>query len=211
MWRSFLATSWSNGLVRLIRKYDPDFSTTDFDPQSSLDQILSSVGDRSNFNFYYIKFGDSDSLSFFRLFEDLSGLNSFRSLLESLPYDQCRLVILFTTSMLRFRFRSAPMASCPLCRKQWLWDHFFTCPRLSLVPSLPTTSSLLQFKSCVRNCNWPLFRQQLRFVLTEWQNVLPDAAISADIIENLWLACPFVYSACACLIVQSLCVWLLLM
>ncbi len=57
--------SWSSGLVRLILTFDPDFSTTDFCPSAALDHVLSSVGNRSMFNFYFIKHGDSISLSFF--------------------------------------------------------------------------------------------------------------------------------------------------
>jgi hypothetical protein len=180
-----LPKSWCSGLVRLIRSYDPTFSTTDFDPTTALDTVLSSIGRRSVFNFYYIKFGDSESLSFFRIFDNPDDLNSFRDLLESLPSDQCRLVILFTSSLLRFRFCASPTAICPLCRKTWLWEHFFTCPKLVLLPSLPSAITVAEFKSCVRGCDWTLFRHFLRFILTQWHNVIANPAISLEIIEGL--------------------------
>jgi hypothetical protein len=182
-----LPKSWHHGLVRLIRSYDPDFSTVDFDPACALDSILSSFGDRRLLNFYFIKNGDSESLSFFRLPPTLQCLDSFRSLLESLSFDHSRLVILFCSSLLRFRFCHRPLAACPLCRKAWLWEHFLSCPRLRLLPSAPSVATLPQFRVAVLNADWKLLLSYIRFILIEWSNVLPDVSFPFHVIDTLSL------------------------
>ncbi len=182
-----LPKSWSSGTFRLLRRYDPDFSTADGNLLHSLQTVLSSLGDRTVFNYFYIKHGDSESLSFFRLLGSPESLSSFRSLLKILPWDQSRLLILFCSSLLRFCFCPSPCATCPLCRKQWLWEHFFTCPRLLLVPSIPSSPTICLFKASVRSRNWSDVLCHIRFCLHEWVNVLPDALLSTDLIDELRL------------------------
>jgi hypothetical protein len=97
----------------------------DFYAPVCLDAALSGFQDRSLVNFFFIKHGDSDSLSVYRLFPSLVVLDSFRSLLESVPSPQSRLVIMFCSPLLRFRICSSIHDSCPLCKKAWLWDSFF--------------------------------------------------------------------------------------
>jgi hypothetical protein len=143
------------------------------------------LGDRTSFNFYYIKHGDSQTLSFYRLLADPDSLVSFRVLLEAVSGEHSRLLILFCFSLLWFRFCQSPLANCPLCHKQWLWEHFFVCPRLTLLPSIPSSSSLAFFKASVRSCDWVDVVQHVRFCLLQWLNAIPDSIVPKDVVDSL--------------------------
>ncbi len=99
-----------------MRRIDPDLSTVDFDATSVLNTVLTGFEDRTTINFFYIKGGSSDSLIFFRIFDNVDGLSLFRVLLASLSPDHDRLLILFTSSLLRFRFCCVIHDACPLCK-----------------------------------------------------------------------------------------------
>jgi hypothetical protein len=114
-------------------------------------------------------------------------LESFRLLLGSLSFDHCRLLLLFCSSLLRFRFCSSPCSTCPLCRKQWLWEHFFTCPKLVLIHTGAPAVYLSQFKACVNVADWGTSLSFIRFALLQWSAVLPDVIFPHDVIDSLQL------------------------
>jgi hypothetical protein len=59
---------WHNNFIRLMRRINPDLSTVSYDPVLAIDTVLSGFDDRPTLNFFYIKGGSSDSLSFFQTF-----------------------------------------------------------------------------------------------------------------------------------------------
>lgn len=71
--------SFFANVVRLIKRFEPRFSAAADDVSDAVDRIL--AGSRSpRFVFRFLKFGDSDSMSFFE-FESLDVLLSFRAFL----------------------------------------------------------------------------------------------------------------------------------
>ncbi len=90
--------SWHNGTVQLLRKIYPTLSTVDLSIDSELSRACDLVSD-PDFNFYFIQDSDSETLTFYRLFESPEVLSSFRLFLQSLKAPQCRLVILFCSDV----------------------------------------------------------------------------------------------------------------
>jgi hypothetical protein len=170
-------------LVRLLRKID-DVSTVNFNALAQLDSTLSGFNDRSLVNFYFIKDSDSPSLSFFTKFPTLQVLDSFRSLLMSLPDEQCRLVILFFASLLRFPLCTTYHDACPLCRKTWLWDHFLECPKLRVVAPV-RFFAISDIERLIRDSNWPDLLAIVRSNLLAWASVLQDVVFPMDVIAAL--------------------------
>jgi hypothetical protein len=174
---------WHNGLVRLLRKID-EVSTVDFDASAQLKNVLSGFSNRSLVNFYFIKDSESQSLTFFTLFPTLKVLDSFRSYLQTLSEEHCRLLILFFASLLRFRFCNALHDVCPLCRKPWFWDHFFGCPVfVSRVRTGP--ASIKQIESLVCSSSWSQLTVFVRMNLVAWRSVLDDVVFPAGVIDSL--------------------------
>jgi hypothetical protein len=168
-----------------MRFVDPDLSTVDFNASAALDQTLSDFSDRSLVNFYFIKDGDSDSLSFFRLLPSLDSLNSFRNFLGSLEPPHCRLVILFCSSLLRFRVCSTIRDLCPLCKKPWLWRHFLDCPRIGDTALASGRRVVLEFESCVMEGKWASLLTHVKANLQLWRSLLSDFVFPSDQIETL--------------------------
>jgi hypothetical protein len=173
-------------LIRLIRRFDSKFSfTTDEEALVCLDRILF----RSNSNdfiFNFIKFGDSPSLSFYRLLSSPDSLHSFRVFIQELPYPQSRLIILFCSSLLRFRFCSRPREWCPLCGKPWLWDHFFLCRRLEVAPGLDCQSQTRRvIWGHIARDEWFIFSSFVRFYLLQWRDLVHDPVFPEDVIDGL--------------------------
>lgn len=181
-----LTTSWHNGLIQLLRSVLGYISTVNFRARDSIREA-SSTFNVPDYNFFYLReCTDSDSLSFFRLFRDPETLQSFRRFLEALPFPQRRLIILFTSSMLRFRFIAIPCEFCPLCGKRWLWEHFFACRRLDVVPLHPTRDDVLAVvRGHVEDGQWDVFLHYVRFYLLEWSDVLSRVCFPREIIETL--------------------------
>jgi hypothetical protein len=177
--------SWHNSLVRIMRLVDPDLSTVDFNASSALSQSLADFSDRSLVNFHFIKDGNSDSLSFYRLFPSLDILSSFRNFLSSLEPPHCRLVILFCSSLLRFRVCSTICDLCPLCKKPWLWRHFLDCPRLGVTDGASGRVVALQVEACVMEGNWDLFMTFVKANLQLWRGLLSDFALPSDQVDTL--------------------------
>ncbi len=177
--------SWHNATVQLLRRINPALSTVDLSLESELSSACDLVSDE-DFNFYFIQDSDSETLTFFRLFESPSVLSSFRLFLQSLNAPQCRLVILFCSSLLRFRFCPGPREFCPLCGKVWLWEHFFSCRRLALVPELSSNDmSLANVKLHVSLGHWDIFLHYLRFYLLEWHDILNQVSFPIHVIDGL--------------------------
>jgi hypothetical protein len=179
--------SWHNGLVVLLRTILGNVSTVNFNAGLKIREARS-IFTQTDYNFFYIQeCSDSDSLSFYRLFRDADVLRSFRDFLEALPFPQRRLIILFSSSLLRFRFIVIPCEFCPLCGKRWLWEHFFSCPRMDVVPVHPTRDAVLTtVKGHVSDGQlWDVFVHYLRFYLLEWSDVLSRVSFPRDVIENL--------------------------
>ncbi len=178
--------SWHNGLVCLLRKVLGEISTVSFDARSQLlrAELVFSAED---YNFFYIQeCSDSDTLSFFRLFNSPRVLHSFRDFLESLSFPQRRLVVLFSSSLLRFRFCSFPRECCPLCGKKWLWEHFFTCPRLDVLPGFSNHAYVLrEIRQHVADGQWDVFLHYLRFYLLERHDLLSTVTFPRDVIDEL--------------------------
>jgi hypothetical protein len=138
--------SWSSGLFKLLKQYDPEFSTVDCDVDRVLNDTIASLGDRTVLNYFYIVNGDSDSLSFYRLLSCARSLVDLCLLIDAMSSEHACLFILFTSSLLCFRFCKYPSPTCPLCRKSWLWEHFLSCPRLRSHPVDPSPGTLREFK-----------------------------------------------------------------
>jgi hypothetical protein len=176
---------WHNNLVRLMRRIDPDLSTVDLNPIADLDQCLSNFSDRSLFNYFFIQDGTSDSLSFFRLFASLEVLNSFRGLLCELGPEHSRLVILFSSSLLRFRFCAVIRDACPLCKKPWLWNHFIGCPKLCDIGVDSGRTAIANFEALVRVGDWSEVLKSIRHFLLSWADAVPDVIFPRDVIDSL--------------------------
>jgi hypothetical protein len=188
--REFLSsvpTAFFHNLVRLLRKFDPDLSST-----LSVDELLVATNriifcsGSPSFIFHYIRRGDSSSLSFFRLFGSPSILVSFRAHLEAKPYVARRLLILFCSSLLRFRFCSSPRELCPLCGRPWMWEHFFSCPRLDVAPGLDSGHhTLLIVSTFVQEGDWVSFDHYVHFYLLLWRDQTYDPALAVSTIDSL--------------------------
>jgi hypothetical protein len=163
-----------------------DVSSLDTDVGVLLGQAASLFSD-ADYNFFYIQeCTDSDTLSFFRLFSEPSVLRSYRVFLESLPFPQRRLLILFCSSLLRYRFCAIPCEFCPLCGRKWLWEHWFTCHKLDLV-SLSASRELVfsSIKVHVELGQWDAFVHFIRFYLLEWCDILSTVTFPHDVIDDL--------------------------
>jgi hypothetical protein len=178
-------TSFTHSLVRLARIFVPSISTVHFSSEAALLATVSELISDPDLSFYYVLHSDSDSLSFFRLFRDPAVLSSFRLFLSHLKYPQRRLVILFIASLLRYRFCSLICEFCPLCGRKWLWEHFFTCKQLQIVPIDEPRDVLKIVQTHIREGQWDAFLAYLRFYLLEWRDVVTTAIFSSDVIEGL--------------------------
>jgi hypothetical protein len=177
--------SWHHATIQLLHRIDPSVSTVDLLLDVEFSRACDLVSD-PDFNFYFIQDSDSESLSFFRLFESPQVLSLFRCFLQSLSAPRRRLVILFCSSLLRFRFCPGPREFCPLCGKVWLWEHFFSCRHLTPVPDIPGSDiSLNAVKLQVSLGQWDIFLHYLRFFLLEWHDVLSQVVFPFDIIDEL--------------------------
>jgi hypothetical protein len=161
-------------------------STVSLNPEPELVRARA-IFNVDDYNFFYIQeCTDSDSLSFFRLFEDSRVLSSFRAFLESLDPSQRQLLILFTASLLRFRFCPTPREWCPLCGKKWVWEHFFSCPRLDPFPEISSRSAVwAEVKTHISLGHWDIFVHYLRFCLLEWHDLLSQVAFPREVIDDL--------------------------
>jgi hypothetical protein len=149
-------------------------------------------------SFYYILRSDSDSF-FFRLFRDPSVLSSFRTFLLGLSQQHRRLVILFTSSLLRYRFCSLICEFCPLCGSRWVWEHFFSCRRLEVIAVDRPCDVLSIVQLHVSEGQWDVFLQYLRFYLLEWRDVVSTATFCLETIDSLTkmlFACLYACTAC---------------
>jgi hypothetical protein len=178
--------SWHHGLVCLLRNVLGAVSTVSFNPDSELAKARSVFCDE-DYNFFYIQeCTESESLSFYRLFEEPDVLYSFRAFLESLDFNHRQLIILFSASLLRFRFCLTPREWCPLCGKKWLWEHFFTCARLDPFPDISSRSAVwVEVRSHISLGHWDIFLHYLRFCLLEWHDLLSQVAFPRDVIDGL--------------------------
>ena len=78
--------------------------------------------------------------------------NSFREYLASTSLVGQRVLVLFLTSTIRWRFLIEPRKNCPCCACSfWSWEHFFVCPCVPLPTSIP---SIEEFRSFARNQSW---------------------------------------------------------
>ncbi len=113
-------------------------------------------------------------------------LVSYRKFIEGLGRDQARVVLLFSASLLRFRFCSSPRDLCPLCGKAWLWEHFFTCRFLEVAPGLDSSVQVLAtISDHIKHGQWEIFVQYIRFYLLEWLDLVREPAISVSLIDSL--------------------------
>jgi hypothetical protein len=139
-----------------------------------------------DFLFFYLQECDSDSLSFFRLFDSPEVLYSFRSYLESIPFAQRRLIIPFTSSLLRFRFCPTPREYCPLCGRRWLWIHFFCCTKLDIAPDVSARAQVFcDVSEHIKLGHREIFAHYLRFCLLEWTDGLSQVAFPLQVIDDL--------------------------
>jgi hypothetical protein len=178
--------AWHHGAFTGLRQVLGDFSSLDADVGVLLGQAASVFSD-ADYNFFYIQeCTDSDTLSFFRLFSEPSVLRSYRVFLESLPFPQRRLLILFCSSLLRYRFCAISCEFCPLCGRKWLWEHWFTCHKLDVV-SLSASRELVfsSIKVHVELGQWDAFVHFIRFYLLEWCDILSTVTFPHDVIDNL--------------------------
>lgn len=176
--------SFRSNMIRLVRRFEPGFSAMDDDVLSVCDRILTRAAS-DEFIFRYICTSDSDSLSFFRELGSSDNLISFRTLLQQLPPAQMRILILFSSSLLRFRFCRRPRDLCPLCGKVWLWSHFFSCRCLTIVPASDATYVLRSVKTLIRNGSWDELLHHVRFYLIQWRALVNDPCFSIDDLELL--------------------------
>ncbi len=92
----------------------------------------------------------------------------------------------FCSSMLRFRFCSRPHEFCPLCGKQWLWEHFFACRRLDVAPVGEFGVDVYRVVSGhVERREWDIFLSYVRFYLLQWHDLVHDPIISCEDLDNL--------------------------
>jgi hypothetical protein len=174
-------------MVRLVRKFQPSFSPSSDDVLVAMNRIVFASGS-STFNFNYLKFSDSPTLTFFVLFRDVSVLESFRAFLGTRTLVHTRLVILFCSSTLRFRFCTRPRDLCPLCGRPWLWEHFFQCRFLDVAPGLNRSVDVLRSVSAhVASGDWEVFLSYMRFYLLQWCDLVHDPIIPMADIDSLIL------------------------
>jgi hypothetical protein len=109
-------------------------------------------------------------------------------LLESVPFPQRRLLILFSCSLLRYRLCHIPCEFCPLCGRRWLWDHFFVCQRLDVISFSSSRDSVLEsVKTHIELGQWDALLHYIRFYLLEWCDILSTAVFPRDVIDDLCL------------------------
>lgn len=168
---SITPTAFNSNLVRLILRFEPRFSLLNDDVLTACDRISAWAS-------------DSDLLSFFREIGSLEALDSFCVFLQRLPPAQLRLLILFTSSLLRFRFCCRPSELCPLCGRKWLWQHFFTCRFLSAIP-IDSTRALQTVKPLIRDGLWDEFVLYVHFYLLQWRDMVSNPILTVEDIDGL--------------------------
>jgi hypothetical protein len=178
--------SWHNNVVLLLQKVD-GVSSLDFAAESELVRVNSLLLGGQDYGFFYIQeCVDLDSLSFYRLFRDPEVLCSFRSFLESLTTEHRRLVILFSASLLRFRFCAVSCEYCPLCGKKCVWEHFFACPKMEVAPEASSRVVVLDtVRQHISDGQWDVFVHYLRFYLLQCSAVFTRVVFPTDVIESL--------------------------
>jgi hypothetical protein len=173
-------------LHRCVRRFAPNFSLATDDLYVAIENILLRAG-HPNFVFQFIKTSDSQTLTFFTIFESVEVLASFRQLVQDLGV-HARLLLLFCASLLRFRFCSTPRELCPLCGRVWLWEHFFTCRFLEVAPGLDSGSQVLSSVSGhISRGEWDIVLHYVRFYLLEWHDLVREPSFSELEIESLCL------------------------
>jgi hypothetical protein len=181
---SYPTTLYAN-MVRLVKRFDAKFSPSSDDVLVAMEKVVFGAN-LPSFNFNFIKYGESQTLSFFQLFRDVGVLNSFREYLSARPLPQVRLILLFCTSTLRFRFCLRPRELCPLCGRTWLWEHFLNCKYLEIAPGLATTLDVLKVVSMhVESGDWNIAFDFVRFYLYQWRDLVHDPALTDDDIDLL--------------------------
>ncbi len=182
---SSIPTAFFPSMLRLVRKFVPSCDAQLSNVLAATDRILS-ASRSPQFAFSYIKRTESQSLTFFKLFSSVEVLNSFRDFLESKPFPQRRLVILFSSSLLRFRFCSRPRELCPLCGRPWLWEHFFSCKFLVVAPIEESAQQTVTVvRGLIERGEWEVFAHYLRFYLLQWCDLTFDPNIPTNVIDGL--------------------------
>jgi hypothetical protein len=129
------ASSWTHQTREMLSEFGFSSDCGHPDVFRNLRAICDTINDVETVCFSFVKTSPDRTLSFFRLFPDVGTASSFRSALSLRSCSEQNFLLLFLTSGLRWRFfvEASRGAKCPLCRASfWSWEHFFTCPRVTM-------------------------------------------------------------------------------
>jgi hypothetical protein len=167
--------SWTFQLVEIFQSIGVDFQNDISSFPRHLREFDDAMTDPETICFHYIRLTDEKTLSFFRIFPDVTTANSFREFLSSLKTVEQDFLLLFITSGLRWRFfvSSARGSTCPCCRARfWSWEHFFSCP---LVPAQP---SVKEIEALVVLSSWNEVCAAIRETTLAWLSKFSDSDLS---------------------------------
>ena len=178
--------SWHYNALSFLKMANPNLSTVDIDFAKVFEETVIMFKPLSYFNFAYLQGSSSDTTSFYRIFDSCEVLQSFRFVLSSLKYEQGRLLVLFTSSYLRWKFGKKGQEECPFCRKSWNWEHFFLCKFMTF--SFGDARLIFPFiRGLICEGQWSLFFEYLQVVLLAWHDALENPIIFADTISKLFV------------------------
>ncbi len=163
-----MSCGWLHESFLLFKQVEPFTKHSKFDFLSDLSRLETVVASEEAFAFEFIRSSSSVCMSFFRLVPSSHGLRSFRDTLSRLELPFQHIVLVFTTSQLRWSFFSLPCQSCPLCHYcSWYWEHFLLCPLIT--PLLVSRRiSMFNFRAAVKSCQWSSVFDTIANVLLCW-------------------------------------------
>lgn len=173
----------------IIRIADSSFRTSvfDFDFSAETERILAS--EPSEFSFETIarnvSLDESPSTTFLRLCSTPAALSSFYTFLSTLPRRSQVLFVQFVSSSTRWRLTSNPSASCPLCGRPWILQHFFQCN--SILPFLNLDLTWLKFRSLAREEDWSAVFDMFKSVIFVWVDSLTTSKFTPASIRDIFL------------------------
>ncbi len=135
--------------------------------------------------FQWVRFTDEKTLSFFRVFPDVSTAVSFRRFLSTLRPTEQEFLLLFLSSGLRWRFlvSSSRGRACPCCGHTfWSWEHFLSCP------FVPVCSSVAELTALGVLSSWNEVCVTVKQVAISWLSLFSssDLALQCEEVQALF-------------------------
>jgi hypothetical protein len=165
------AESWTYQLVQIFQSIGINIQHDVASFPRHLHDFNEIMTDSELVCFHCVRLTDEKTLSFFRLFPDVTTARSFRDFLSSRKSAEQDFLLLFLSSGLRWRFftSSGRGGSCPCCGcRYWSWEHFLSCPQVPVRTSVPEMTALTVLSSWEEVCH------TIKGVTLSWLSLFQD-------------------------------------